>query len=176
MDGSSDYIIPVVQGEFVISDDPRAILTTVLGSCVAVCLFDAEEGIGGMNHFLLPFGPGRDTTNLKFGANAMELLINGVLKRGGRRENLRAKVFGGASMNPAHRGIGTSNSGFARQFLKDEGIPCIAESTGGCSARRLRFWPVDGRARQLMVHGSGAEPAVPKLPQVEQPTADITLF
>ena len=74
-------VIHVVQGEHAISDDPDAILTTVLGSCVSACIMDADRGIGGLNHFLLPdAGPGGP--DIRYAAAAMEVLVNGLMRRG----------------------------------------------------------------------------------------------
>ncbi|KUF12822.1 chemotaxis protein CheD [Pseudoponticoccus marisrubri] len=152
----------VVQGEYAISEDPDEMLTTVLGSCVAVCMFDTGRGIGGMNHFLLPSRPGEAGANVRYGAYAMELLINGLLKRGAARDRLQAKMFGGASMIGNVRDIGAQNAAFARRFLADERIPCRAESLGGVCARRIRFWPVSGLARQMLVEGPVDRVAPPR--------------
>ena len=81
--------VHVGQGEHYVTDDPHVMLSTILGSCVAMCLRDPGAGIGGMNHFLLPEGEGAGTdAGRRYGAYAMELLINDVLKRGGRRDRL----------------------------------------------------------------------------------------
>jgi chemotaxis protein CheD len=179
MTGNGEKLVNVIQGDYAISDKANEVLTTVLGSCVAVCLSDTKRGIGGMNHFLLPDrgtgGAGSD--NVRYGAYAMELLINGMLKQGADRSNLQAKIFGGANMMGNLRDIGGSNAAFARQFLKDEGIPCIAESLGGNQARRIRYWPVTGQARQLLVQGNIEAEARPAPPPKPKPAAqDITLF
>lgn len=177
MNITAEKLINVIQGDYVISDDPEAILTTVLGSCIAVCLYDPDVKVGGMNHFLLPQGDGSDAGNVRYGANAMELLINGLLKKGAARHRLEAKVFGGAKMMGNLRNIGQSNSEFAHQFLRDEGIPCLAESVGGTSARRLRFWPTTGLVRQLTVQGNidQVAPAAPVAPPKKK-VDDIVLF
>ena len=146
-----ERVINVVQGEFSISEQAGVVLTTVLGSCVAVCMFDPLRGIGGMNHFLLPSREGEHGANVRYGAYAIELLINGLLRQGAERGRLQAKMFGGASMMGNLRDIGASNAAFARRFLADEGIPCLAASVGGTSARRIRFWPTSGRVLQLLL-------------------------
>jgi chemotaxis protein CheD len=174
----TEKLINVIQGDFVISEDPNAVLTTVLGSCIAVCMYDQTRKIGGMNHFLLPSREGEEGANVRYGAYAMELLINGMLRKGAERGRLQAKMFGGASMMGNLRDIGASNAAFARKFLSDEGIPCVADSVGGTSARRIRFWPTTGNVKQLMVSG-GAEimAAEKKKPVVTKPVKDeITLF
>lgn len=172
-----ENLVNVIQGDFIISDDSKTILTTVLGSCIAVCLYDTRRGIGGMNHFLLPNRDGAEGENVRYGAYAMELLINGMLKMGAERERLEAKYFGGGNMIGTLQNIGGSNAEFARQFLSDEGIPCLAESTGGTQARRIRFWPTTGKVKQLLV-ASSAAPLEPPKPIVVPPSVmeDITLF
>lgn len=178
MNTRTERLVNVIQGDFAISEDPAEVLTTVLGSCIAVCMFDPVRGIGGMNHFLLPSRDGAEGANVRYGAYAMELLINGMLKRGADRSRIQAKMFGGASMMGNLRDIGASNARFAKGFLSDEDIPCIAESTGGTSARRIRFWPTTGRVRQLLVSGDVEPMPVekPKLPERPAPTDDIVLF
>ncbi|MBY6116876.1 chemotaxis protein CheD [Mameliella alba] len=172
-----EKLINVIQGDFEISDDPTVVLTTVLGSCIAVCMFDPGRKIGGLNHFLLPNREGGHGANVRYGAYAMELLINGLLRQGAERTRLQAKIFGGASMMGNLRDIGASNAAFARKFLADEGIPCIADSVGGTSARRIRFWPTNGLVRQLMVSADAVALPVEKPAPIPRPKVDeITLF
>lgn len=142
--------VTVLQGEYRVSTDPGVVFSTVLGSCIAACIFDAEKGVGGMNHFLLANANGGGV-NARYGIHAMELLINGILKKGASRDNLKAKVFGGAKMSANLSDIGASNADFVQRFLRDENIPCISSSVGGTSARRVRFHPVTGSAQQTRV-------------------------
>ncbi len=139
----------VVQGDHRVSADPETALITVLGSCVAACLYDPLRGVGGMNHFLLADGDGEEA--MRYGAYAMEVLINDLLKMGASRERLQAKLFGGARIMDRLNDIGAENVIFARRFLSTEGIPLVGESLGGRRARRVEFWPVGGRARQREV-------------------------
>jgi len=145
--------IAVVQGEHAVGRDPETVFSTVLGSCVAVCLHDSLAGVGGMNHFLLPGEPiHRQTRDVeRYGVHLMEVLINDLMKIGARRERLQAKVFGGANIVRGLGNIGAANSEFARDFLRHEGIRIVAEDLGGERARRVQFWPASGRARQLYV-------------------------
>src|SRR3984893_16265229 len=93
--GSSERLIHIHQGECRISEDPRGVLTTMLGSCIAACLRDPIAGVGGVNHFLLAgTEQGGRSPSLGYGANAMELLVNGLLSIGAKRERLEAKLFG----------------------------------------------------------------------------------
>ena len=142
--------VNIVQGEYHVSDDPSVVFATILGSCVSACVRDPDLKIGGMNHFLLP--------GVETGARAqdceranvhlMELLINGLMRKGAQRERLEAKLFGGARMMRGLSDIGSKNAEFAKNFLKYEGIRLVGGDTGGMLGRRLQFWPVSGRARQ----------------------------
>lgn len=155
MSPASDPIgrrVHVVQGCQEVSGDADVCLTTILGSCVAACIWDPTARVGGMNHFLLPEAPcGGAPTDRRYGVQAMELLINALLARGASRDRLRAKVFGGGRMNDGMADIGARNAEFVRRFLNHEGIGIEGESLGGSSARRIQFWPASGRARQHLV-------------------------
>jgi len=142
-------------GEHAVSDEPM-ILTTLLGSCVSVCLFDPSARLMGMNHFLLPMRnpasrePVLATDAGRYGVWAMEMLVNEQLKRGARREQLRAKAFGGANVlreaadtRPDHFNIGASNVAFVRQFLDHDGIPLVAQDLGGLHGRQIHFYGGD---------------------------------
>lgn len=166
--------VTILQGEFAVSADPAVVMSTVLGSCVAVCLFDPQAGVGGMNHFLLAGIDEPRSGDLRYGVNAMELLINQLLGIGAERQRLSAKLFGGARMT-AHAGnIGRSNAAFAQDFLDQEGIPCVSKSLGGDMARRVQFTPVTGAARQLQI--AGIEPDIEPVKRPPPPATDITLF
>jgi chemotaxis protein CheD len=141
--------VHVGQGENHVSGDPQLMLSTILGSCVAACLRDERIAVGGMNHFLLPEcvgNAGDPAAAARYGAYAMELLINEILRAGGRRETMSAKIFGGARMFDDLQNIGGNNALFAEKFLRDEGIPIVASSLGGRSARRIHYWPSTGKA------------------------------
>lgn len=126
-----------------------ALVHTVLGSCVATCLFDPEAGIGGMNHFMLPDGNGDGHLPSRFGVHAMELLINRIMKLGGDRRRLRAKVFGGADLlGFGELKVGAGNAAFAFSFLQTESIPVVAARLGGWQAISVDFHT--GTARTLV--------------------------
>ncbi|MCO6043910.1 hypothetical protein NG895_08325 [Aeoliella sp. ICT_H6.2] len=125
-------------------------ITTVLGSCVAVCLYDPECGIGGMNHFMLPSQSVDAGTSARYGIHAMELLITNIMKSGGERSRLVAKAFGGANLLQLNfgaelSGIGKQNVAFVRDFLKTEEIPLVSEKLGGVQPLRIFFQPHNGR-------------------------------
>jgi chemotaxis protein CheD len=141
--------INIVQGEYEVSADPRVVFTTILGSCVAACIHDPVARVGGLNHFLLPGESASE--HLRYGAYAMELLVNGLLQRGARRERMQAKLFGGAVVQAGLTNVGEQNSVFAETFLEREGIALTGKSLRGVQARRIQYWPVAGRARQLLV-------------------------
>jgi chemotaxis protein CheD len=158
----------IVQGEYQVSDDPCLVLATLLGSCVSACIRDPIAGVGGMNHFLLPGTDGSGGES--HGVHAMELLVNGLLTRGARRDRLEAKLFGGGRLLDGLTDVGAQNSTFAEQFLKNEGIRFVGGSLRGDQARRIQYWPVSGRARQILLAKSQADvfatervkPAAPK--------------
>lgn len=168
---NSKRSVTVIQGEIEISKDVNIILTTILGSCISVCMWDPEKEIGGMNHFLL--AEGLDDNAIKYGAYAMEMLINKLLRAGATRSALQSKVFGGAAVSSFATDIGQKNAIFARDFLKNEGIPCVGESVGGKRARRVRFTPVTGNAQMQFVQPTDVAPMKPIR---SAPTPDITLF
>ncbi len=130
-------------------------LTTLLGSCVAACLRDPVARIGGMNHFLLPgqeAGEGAPRgAGETYGVHLMELLVNGLLRRGARRDRLEGKLFGGARTMDGLADIGARNAAFAERFLSHEGIRLTGGSLRGEQGRRIQFWPVSGRARQVFL-------------------------
>lgn len=125
------------------------LLDTVLGSCIAACLYDPVVGIGGMNHFMLPEGsdPG-DPTSTRYGVNAMELLISDLMKLGADRRRFQAKVFGGGhvlNIRESLDGVPQRNINFVRQFLETEQIPIVREDLGGFQPRRVLFQTHSGK-------------------------------
>jgi chemotaxis protein CheD len=132
---------------FVASGDASAV--TILGSCVAVCLFDPIARVGGMNHFLLPL-PGEQEPSPRFGDVACAQLVDEVLLGGARRGDLRAKVFGGSGVmgsgDPARPTLGEKNVELALAFLAAEGIPVVHGDVGGARGRKLVFRVGDGAA------------------------------
>lgn len=136
--GSSTFIHV---GQIHVDVAPAAI-STVLGSCVSVCLYDKVEGIGGMNHYLLPFWNGNGLQSPKFGNIAIPKLIETMLDRGATIKNIEAKVFGGASMNASvldNMMIGQKNILVAKEILKEYKIAIVAEDVGKQSGRKIQF-------------------------------------
>lgn len=171
-------IVNVLQGEQKVSSDENVVFSTILGSCVAVCLFDPGVKVGGMNHFLLPGKVGESSNSNRYGVNSMELLINAMLRAGASRENLTAKVFGGGAMSEKLREIGEENGKFAKSFLEAEGIEYTKTSLGGNLARRIKFIPSNGSVKQLLVPKENAPvESIEKVSTVSAPARDeITLF
>jgi chemotaxis protein CheD len=147
--------INIVQGEQYVSDDPNVVISTLLGSCVAACMRDPVAGVGGVNHFLLPGAPrrGEDDDAMRHGVHAMELLVNALLRQGAHRHRLEAKLFGGANLMPGLTDVGAMNANFAEDFLRREGIAHTGGDLRGTRGRRIQFWPVSGRARQVLMAG-----------------------
>lgn len=144
----------ILPGEYYVSNS-NELITTVLGSCVSACIRDRIFGIGGMNHFMLPLSDGRawggagdfSSTATRFGNYAMEHMINDILKNGGHKKHLEAKIFGGGQMMEAQTDIGSTNIEFVRAYLATEGIPILAEDVGDIYPRKVIYFPQTGRAR-----------------------------
>ena len=116
-------------------------MTTVLGSCVAVCLWDRATGIGGINHYMLPLWNGEGLPTPRYGNIAIDLLIRRMTEFGCQQKGLVAKVFGGANLLPGTGmyAIGDRNARLARRVLDGLDIPIVSEETGGSNGRRIIF-------------------------------------
>jgi len=138
-EGPVQYVQP---GQMVLSAEPRT-LSTILGSCVAVCLWDRLTGAGGMNHYLLPTRPGTAPSSPRFGDVAVPDLVDKLLAFGVRRECVDAKVFGGARVLDAPGDgadhLGLRNAETAVELLRRQGIPVIGGDVGGRRGRRVLF-------------------------------------
>lgn len=149
-------IMTIFAGELYISTKGE-VISTVLGSCISVCMYDPLKGVGGMNHFMLPESSSlagshysRDKlsrehlteNSMKYGITAMEILIRELQKKGALRVNLRAKIFGGGNVitKMTHEpSVGDKNIGFARAYLKMEGIKIESENVGNTFGRKIFF-------------------------------------
>ena len=154
MHNHRENVIHVIQGQFKVSARPGDVMTTVLGSCIAACLFDPVAKIGGMNHFLLPGSDPDSTSNVKYGAHSMEQLINAMLQAGAQRSRIEAHLFGGANVVRGISRIGDGNSIFAEEFVRQEGFTLCSKDTGGNSGRRVRFHPSTGQSHVRTLHES----------------------
>jgi len=141
--------VKVLPGEYFVADDEILIMTT-LGSCIAACLWDRDARIGGLNHFMLPDGAGRGANDDsgRYGAYAMEQLINEMMKLGARRSALEAKVFGGGQVIAGMEtmNVGVRNTEFVIDYLKTERIPVVSKDVLDIYARKVCFLPVSGKA------------------------------
>jgi chemotaxis protein CheD len=132
------YLYP---SSLVVHEQPRRV-HTILGSCVAVCLYDKMKRIGGINHYMLPYWRGSGLASPKFGNIAIEKLIAGMMAAGCKKEHLVAKIFGGATMlevNAHTFNIGEKNIMAAMDILKNYTIPIVAQSVGGKKGRKIIF-------------------------------------
>lgn len=140
-------------GEFYATTHHEGI-ATVLGSCISVCLRDADLGVGGMNHFMLPLkGSIYDNETIasdsaRYGNWAMEYLINQILKAGGRRRMLEAKIFGGGNVFPSLAPeVSEQNIKFVMEYLYNENISIKAKDIGGNVGRIVIYYPKSGIAQ-----------------------------
>ena len=132
-----DHVV-LMAGDCRFSAEPR-VLVTILGSCVSVCLWDQQRGIGGMNHFVLPTDYGRHGS-ARYGDVAINELQTGLLHLGSQLADLQAKLFGGAAVLPyAGYSVGLQNVTFAMKRLSRDGIPVIAQRTGGTLGQQIKF-------------------------------------
>lgn len=143
------HAVKIGPGEYHVSDRDIFIVT-VLGSCVSVCIRDPEKLVGGMNHFMLPApaagaAPTPVSDTARYGAFAMELLINQVLKMGGVRTNLEVKIFGGGKILEGMSDIGRLNVEFAMRYLQTEELRIFASDTGGIYPRKIYYSPISGK-------------------------------
>lgn len=158
--------ITILQGDHAVASEAGVVMTTLLGSCIAVCLHDPVARLGGMNHFLLGATPAEDRRTSRhdlqrYGVHAMEVLINALMVRGAERTRLKAHCYGGADVVLGFGKIGTQNAAFTRRVLAAECIPVVHEDLGGRTARRVEFMPHAGKAR--CTH-SAEMPSVPPRP------------
>lgn len=161
---------------------------TLLGSCVSACLFDPVAKIGGMNHFMLPEGIFDERLPSRFGVHAMEKLINDIMKLGGDRSRLVAKVFGGGHVlriQHPQLGVPERNILFAKSYLATERISIVAQRLGGTEPLQVLFYTHTGKAlvKALKIHRASAlaeeetRYRVEVIKQFQQPPeSDITLF
>jgi chemotaxis protein CheD len=140
----------LLPGEYYVTDR-RMLLVTVLGSCVAACLRDPYANVGGMNHFMLPESvhdaDSPLSSSARYGTYAMEVLINGLIKLGARRNRLEAKVFGGGNVLRGFTAIniGERNAAFVLEFLKTENIPVLAQDLVDVHPRKIYFFAQEGK-------------------------------
>ncbi len=150
--------VKLLPGEYYVTSKDLLLVTT-LGSCVSACIRDRTTGQGGMNHFMLPEngqngGGGWSSTPTRYGAYAMEVLINQLIKAGARRENLEAKLFGGGAVlrNMGILNVGRQNGSFALDYLRSEGIPVVSQDLFGIYPRKVYYFPATGKVLVKSLH------------------------
>lgn len=136
--------VKVLPGEYFVSSEDVLIMT-VLGSCIAACVWDGKARVGGMNHFMLPEG---EDGSGRYGSYAMELLLNEMIKVGARRETMQAKVFGGGAVMAGFTtmNVGERNTKFVLDYLATERIPVVSQDVLDIHPRKVCFFPVTGKA------------------------------
>jgi chemotaxis protein CheD len=159
-------IASILPGEYFVSREPMVVYT-VLGSCVSACIRDPLSGVGGMNHFMLPHphasphpplpherggreggGDGRSDSwgeSARYGSHAMELLIDEIMKRGGCRDRLEVKVFGGGRIYEGGMDVGAVNAAWVLEYLEREGFRPIAVDLGDIYPRKVYYFTESGR-------------------------------
>lgn len=152
--------VKILPGSYYVTGDDMLIVT-VLGSCVSVCLHDSVNGVGGMNHFMLPEHGGDPGSHFsgaaRYGAYAMEVLINDMLKLGAERRHFTAKVFGAGKVLSGVGDIGQRNAVFALDYLQREKISLLAKDLGDVYPRKVYLFPQTGRVVVRLLRNIGAE-------------------
>lgn len=142
------WLAKVLPGQYYVSKRDEGVATT-LGSCVTACVRDPVLLVGGINHFMLPDDGAQDLTPgsgaARYGNNAMEMLINEVLRHGGQRSRLEIKVFGGGRVMKGVSDVGQRNIDFIYRYLAFEGYGISAEDVGSVHARKLIYFPRTGK-------------------------------
>jgi len=148
----------VNQGEHCVLSKSQHMICTILGSCIAVCICDPVVQVGGMNHFLLPKNNNQEDNSLvsmRYGNNAMEVLINDILKRGGDRRRLEVKAFGAGNVMDINTDIGGKNQRFLKEYMAREGLKLVASDLGGDRPRRVNYFPATGKAFVFQMNRTG---------------------
>lgn len=151
---NNTYAAKILPGEFYVTRNRGELITTVLGSCISVCIRDPLSGIGGMNHFMLPVDSKQNgawgatvAASTRYGTYAMEQLINRILQGGGNRNRFEIKVFGGGRVMSGVTDVGKKNIAFIHHYLKVEGFELLAQDVGDVYPRKVLYFPSTGRVR-----------------------------
>ncbi|MFO7658554.1 MAG: chemotaxis protein CheD [Bacteroidales bacterium] len=147
-------------------------ITTILGSCVAVCFWDPMIKAGAMNHYMLPLWNGQGLASPKYGNIAIKKTFEKMVQLGSNIENIKAKVFGGGevlnSLNSQFN-IGDRNIEIARIMLDELGIPIVSSSTGGKKGRKILFSTATGEVKHKLINPPDPSDILNNLP----PTANL---
>lgn len=149
------FTIKILPGEYYVTSSNEGI-STVLGSCISACIRDPKAGVGGMNHFMLPassISPDKAvdqnswSKSARYGNFAMELLINEILKNGGKKSRLEVKIFGGGKIIQGMTDVGERNINFVMDYLKNEDLAIISSDVGLTFPRKVFYNPKNGTAK-----------------------------
>ncbi|MGF1766617.1 chemotaxis protein CheD [Enterovibrio makurazakiensis] len=164
--GKQMMMVKIQPGEVYVTSE-RELIATGLGSCISACVWDPFIELGGMNHFMLPFGDsdnieGWDPTQwrsnaARYGNYAMELLINTMIQQGAVKSRLRVKLFGGGTVMGKQANIGEKNIAFIRNYVQSEGLNIVGEDLGTEFPRKVVFDPMTGKAWVKKLRGYRGE-------------------
>jgi len=146
------FIAKILPGQFYVTPH-QEVISTILGSCISVCMRDVQTGIGGMNHFLLPGGGAGSVHDeivqgkkcARYGIHAMEMLVQNLVRHGARKSNLEVKVTGGARIISANGDVGEHNIAFVREYMEIHGFNIAAEDVAGNMPRKVLYFPDSGK-------------------------------
>ena len=179
-------IASISPGEYYVTSR-NEVISTYLGSCIAVCVRDRKTNVGGMNHFMLA-APTREggqdswAESGRYGSFAMEMLINEILKRGGNKNRLEAKVFGGGKIYDGTIDIGAKNAAWALDYLEREGVPLMKADVGDVCPRKVYFFTDSGKVLMKKLDRIVAKTVAEKEEQYQAKLqqapvqSDVTLF
>jgi chemotaxis protein CheD len=179
-------LVWVGQADYFVSSSPNEVIVTVLGSCIAVCMYDSVARCGGMNHFILPEDTGGRTElpgmALRYGSYSIERMVNSLLAKGAKRERLVTKVFGGGNVISGNANVGHRNADFVEEYLKREGFHIGAKHLRGNQARKIRFFPTTGKVQMTMLGGEAiksvvrSEDMLRKAPEIVTKHGSVEIF
>lgn len=182
----STFAAKILPGEYYVTKG-QEVITTVLGSCISVCVYDPVLGIGGMNHFMLPSSRKDDmgllSESFRYGDVAMERLVNDLLRNGADKNRLIFKAFGGGQIIRHMTAIGQRNISFLHKFMTMEGYKLKASDLGGPHPRKVVFFPLEGAVKVKRLQHMHNDTIVARenkystqLSKQEEITGDIDLF
>ncbi|UAA38751.1 chemoreceptor glutamine deamidase CheD [Paraneptunicella aestuarii] len=180
------FAAKILPGEYYVTTG-QEVITTVLGSCISVCVYDPVQGIGGMNHFMLPSSRKDDmgllSESFRYGDVAMERLVNDLLRNGADKSRLIFKAFGGGQIIKHMTAIGQRNISFLHKFMTMEGYKLKASDLGGPHPRKVVFFPLEGSVKVKRLQHMHNDTIVARenkystqLSKQEEITGDIDLF
>ncbi|ACT59848.1 CheD, stimulates methylation of MCP protein [Hirschia baltica] len=178
------WVVTVLPGTQYVSRDEDEVIATVLGSCVAACIWDPLSKVGGVNHFMLPHDDAGlwsgASLALRYGNHAMDALINELLQQGAEKKRLNCKFFGGGNVVKGLGRVGSKNALFAKEYSAVEQLNVTKMDLGGESGRRILFEPVTGRAWRKFLDASAGLSVVHQeallQPKIEVAPTSIELF